>query len=440
MRKEESKSVTIQELKLKDIKVTLTYIKTIINSDKIQTLLVKPFFELKDISDYRSYLKSLMGIKTVSSEEEKDLQLAKGDVAIQLCGEIYLLPVQQTRVDSVNEATVETTIQGPRFAFTENLIANLNILRSRYQNPHLTVEVQTLGEMSNMDAAVIYDKTVVNSAVLDIVMKKLEEIDEPIVETTEKLQNIFTDGRRTLFPVSITTERPDRVVYNIAQGKVVIFINGSPFALIAPAVFWDFLTSMDDLYQTYWVSQFFRSLRFLGLLIGLVLPALYVGIVSYNPELLRSQLAISITASRQGVPYPSFIEVLFMLIMMELLVEASIRLPKAISSTATTVGGLILGQAATEASLVSNIMIIIVAAVAISNFSIPLNQMSYAIRIIKYVLLIFGTLYGLIGLAVGLVTLTFYLTSISSYGEPYFKIPIQRKPNELKGVTFQNGE
>jgi hypothetical protein len=218
------------------------------------------------------------------------------------------------------------------------------------------------------------------------------------------------------------TERTDRIALNLAQGKMVILIEGSPFGLILPAVFFDFMSSMEDLYQPYWVSRFLITLRYLGLFISLLLPGLYVAITSYNPEVFQVQLALGIAGSRSSVPYPSYLEVLFMLIMMELLTEASIRLPKSIGSTATTVGGLILGQAATEAGLVSNIMIIIVSAVAISNFVIPINEMSFSMRVMKYIILLLAAMTGMIGLVIGLMGLLLFLVRLDSFGKPYLKM------------------
>ena len=230
---------------------------------------------------------------------------------------------------------------------------------------------------------------------------------------------MITRHKSFLFPTIVITERPDRIAYNLSKGKVIVMMEGTRFALILPSVFYDFMSSMDDLYLPSWIAKFLVLLRYLGLGTALLLPAMYVGITAYNPELFRVQLALSIAGSRMSVPYPAYIEVFFMLIMMELLTEASIRLPKAIGPTATTVGGLILGQAATEAGLVSNIMIIIVSAVAISNFVIPINEMGFAMRVTKYLLLIVSTFTGLIGVIFGLIGIIYYLVSLNSFGRPY---------------------
>lgn len=248
-------------------------------------------------------------------------------------------------------------------------------------------------------------------------------------QSGEQLLDIIKKSNRALVPLMLVTERPDRIAVNLAAGKIILLVSGSPFAVILPTVMKDFMSSMADIYQTYWVGRFLQLLRYIGFTTSLVLPGLYVAVTSYNPELFRVQLALSIAGSRQGVPYPSFIEVLIMLFMMEMLTEASIRLPKAIGPTATTVGGLILGQAATEAGLVSNIMIIIVSSVAISNFVVPINAFSFTLRIMKYFVLAMGTIFGLVGVVIGFFMLVAYMVKLDSFGEPYLTL-VQSKPSQ----------
>jgi hypothetical protein len=212
------------------------------------------------------------------------------------------------------------------------------------------------------------------------------------------------------------------VVFNLAEGKIAVMLDTTGFAILLPVIFNDFFVAMDDKIQLPFIGRFLKLLRVIGVVMTLWLPALYVAFASYNPEFVRVQIALLIAGSRATVPYPSFVEVLIMLIMMEFLTEASLRLPRAIGPTATTVGGLILGQAATEAGLVGNIMIILVSVVAISNFMIPLNMMSFSIRVLKYFFVIAAAMIGLVGVVVCLVGFTMYLCSQRSFGQPYFKM------------------
>lgn len=332
------------------------------------------------------------------------------------------------------ETNIEPTIQGPELGLSEDIQTNLNIIRHRYHNISLKIETHQIGTSINQTLAILYDQENVNDSVLKNLQEKVKNLNHSVILSSSELQRLLNDKKWTFMPIMMITERTDRVIQNIAGGKVVLILDGTPNAIIAPSVFFDFMTSMDDKYLPFGVSKFLKVLRYFGLFICLLLPGVYVAVTSYNPEVLRSELAFSVAGSRVGVPFPSFIEVLFLLVFMELLTEASIRLPRAVSGTATTVGGLILGTAATEAALTSNIMVIIVSAVAIATFAIPINEMSFAIRLIRYVLLFFGTIAGITGLILSFLAFVLYLTNLESFGEPYLKLFIQRKKVETKGV------
>ena len=413
----------------------LLYIKTVVNGTDLQECVIKPFFELPTEHHYKAYLTSLPQQQELKGKEQILDEMTRGSIVVIVQGSILLLDIKKVNTDSVQQVNLEPTLQGPELALSEDIATNINLIRQRYHSPSLTIEMQQIGQRSNQSLAIVYDSQSVNQAVLEIIKKKIESLHSPLIQTTAEMQRLLNDKKRSLLPTSMLTERTDRIIYNISGGKVVLLLDGNPVSLIAPAVFFDFMSATEDNYRPFWVTMFNKILRYLGLIICLTLPALYVAISSYNPEVFRFELALSVSGSRIGVPYPSFIEVLFMLIVMELLIEASIRLPKVIAGTATTVGGLILGTAATEAALTSTIMIIIVSAMAISTFVIPINELGFAIRIIKYGVLLFATIGGLLGLVLFLLGFIMYMANMDSFGEPYFKLFIQRKTAEVKGDT-----
>ncbi|MDZ5470479.1 spore germination protein [Bacillus sp. 31A1R] len=428
---EDSLDVKYQELYFLGQNVELIYINSICDTDKIQELVVKPFFEIQDIRKFETYLKSLQSYQEFEDMEKALKEVLRGGLVLLTCKSVHILSLKNYVSEGVKKAEVETTIQGPQMALSDDLQQNINMIRHRYHQPSLIVEKEEVGSVSALELMIVYDKKKVDESILKNIKDKINEIksSKEMVQSAGEFQRLLTPQERTLFPVHMITERVDRVALNISQGKVVLMIEGAPFSLVLPAVFYDFMSSMEDLYQPFWVGKFLVSLRYLGLFISLTLPGAYVAITAYNPEIFKVQLALGVAGSRASVPYPAFLEVIFMLVMMELLTEASIRLPKSIGSTATTVGGLILGQAATEAGLVSNIMIIIVSAVAISNFIIPINEMSFAMRVVKYIILVVSTLGGTIGLIVSLFALIAYLVSLDSFGQPYLRLFM----NEAKG-------
>lgn len=403
--------------------VKVVYIESICDEKLLNSQIINPSLSTRDADVFEQYLKLIDECNQCTDVSEAVKELCRGAVVILFPDSFYYLPIPKHVNKQVLEASIEKTLQGPRIAFSENIMTNLNLIRHRYHHPGLIVENEEVGGDTNTKIAFLYDTTKVDHTLLESFRKRLQQIKDKkqSVLTAEEMQRLLNNSKRSFFPVFMVTERPDRVVMNLSMGKIVVLVEGNPTAIILPAVFFDFMASMADNYQTYWVGKFLLAMRYIAMFISLVLPGLYVVIVSYNPEIVRIQLALSIAGSRSAVPYPSFFEVLFMLFMMELIVESSIRLPQTISSAATTVGGLILGQAATEAGLISNIMVIVVSAVAISNFVVPISEMSFALRFIKYSILFLATIGGLPGLASGLLIFLVHLSKLESFGRPYFK-------------------
>lgn len=407
------------------------YIKPLINQELMQQIIIKPFFEMTSERKYISYLQALPQFQESQSKEQLKQEILNGNVLLFIQDEFFLLDLKYSFNDQANTTSVEPTIHGSQIALSDNIATNINLIRSNYHQPSLYVEYSTIGEVNNHKVAIIYDKQKVNEQVLKIIVEKLQKVDKQVITSTVQLNNYLNNKRISLFPQMVITERPDRIVYNLSGGKVILLVDANPQALIAPVFFFDFMSSMEDNYHTFVISFFLKLLRYIGLFISLLLPGLYIGITSFAPEVFRTELALTIASSRIGVPFSSFVEVLFMLFFMEMLLEASIRLPKSVSATATTVGGLILGSAVTEASLASDIMIIIVSAVAISTFVIPINEMAFSIRVVRLFLILASTIFGLAGLTMGLYVLIMYLVSIDSFGEPYLKF-YRNKDNKVK--------
>ncbi|MBS4201985.1 spore germination protein [Bacillus sp. FJAT-49732] len=417
-------------LHIENKQIELIYIKTVVDGEKLQSIVIKPFFEMNSMENIEAYLTSLTNQQEILSEEQVLQELSKGSVAIGVNGTVLLFDFKKVHTDVPLLSNVEPTIQGPQYALSEDIMTNLNMIRQRYHHPSLKIDMFTIGNKSNQSLAVVYDQeTVKKEALLDI-KSRIHSLDNDVFLASADVVRYLNNKKRTLLPNTLLTERTDRISYNLSGGKVIILLDGDSNAILAPAVFFDFMTAMEDNYHPYWITKFTTFLRYIGFFNCLALPGLYVGVTSYNPDIFRSELALSVAGSRVGVPYPSYIEVLLMLIVMELLTEASIRLPKAVSATATTVGGLILGTAATEAALTSNIMIIIVSAVAISTFVIPINEMSFAIRVARYVILFFSTIAGMAGLALSLIGFVMFMANKNSFGEDYFKLFIQGKKEE----------
>lgn len=402
-----------------DIKII--FLRSLTNSDTVNRFIVLPSYEM-DLEAYEKYLSTFPGCEETQDKQQIMEFVLKGYIYIRIEDSSYLFDAMKIEYSGITSSITEAIVQGPNDALTENIEINMNLIRRRYQSKDLKVDAMTIGNVSKTTIAIMYDDTRVDGEVLKEIKSRLSQVSVDILQSAGELEKYISEHKYRIFPTTIVTERPDRVVFNLSEGKIAILMNTVGYAIIAPSVFNDFFTAMDDKIQLPLVGWFMEMIRYIGLFITVTLPAFYVAFTSYNPEILKVQITLLIAGSRAAVPYPSFVEVVFMLLMMEFLIEASLRLPKAIGPTATTVGGLILGQAATQAGLVSNIMIIIVSAVAISNFVIPLNMMAFTVRVLKYFLIFFAATFGLIGIVVSTVGVVMYLSGMRSFGKPYLKM------------------
>jgi len=402
--------------------ILLMYLSSMTDDTLIRKEIVHPFQSARTAEDFAHILSSMLTGSKLKDETELLEAIYSGHAIILFNDAFYKIKVAKSINDKPKSATAETTLQGPQLGFSEDVDTNLLLIRKRYPQKRLVAEKLHLGKLSKTPAYLVYDSDKVDREALKLFRDKLQGIDVDVIQAVGQVDAVISGTRFRWFPTLVSSERPDRVTHNLAQGKIVLMLDGTPFCLIGPAVFYDFISAMDDVYQPFVISRSLVILRYIGIALTVLLPALYVAIVSYNPEIFRVQFALSIAGSRAAVPYPSFIEVTIMLFLIEALIEASLRLPRYIGSTATTVGGLILGQAAQQAGLVSSIMIIITSVVAISNFLIPINTMSFALRVAKYPLIMLAAFFGIAGLVTGIYAIGIYAANLQSFGKPYFRL------------------
>ncbi|NOU99401.1 spore germination protein [Paenibacillus planticolens] len=333
-------------------------------------------------------------------------------------GLIMNLSVSQHR--SVESPITENVLQGPMNAFNESLDVNTALIRQQIRSSQLKMWETIVGTASLTRVAVFSYSNAVDLDLLSHLKERLEKIQtDGLQDSAQLLRLLMSRKKMFLFPMAVSTERPDRVSAALLAGKIIIMIDGSPFALIVPSVYTDFWHSPEDRYVNPYVSYFLLTLRFLAMLINLFLPAMYVALTSVNVDVNRLEISLAAAASREGVPYPVFVETLLMLIVIDFITEAGVRLPKTISSTVTMVGGVVLGQAIIQANIVSHLLVIVVAATAITNFIVVDYQMGLVQRILKYFVVIGATIAGLLGIVFCFVCLVIYLSCLESFGAPY---------------------
>lgn len=314
----------------------------------------------------------------------------------------------------------EIVIKGPHEAFVENIRTNTSLLRRFTNNENLVIENIDVGKLTKTKCAVCYMKNIANNDLVAETKYRINNLDIETLLSSGQLEQLISDNNSLGLPKVLSTERPDNAAYHLLDGRIVILVNGSPNALILPAILIDFLTSPEDRNLKTIFANFLRGLRILASFFALLLPALYVSVTSFHIEILPTELLFSILSAREGVPFPIIFEILIMEISFEIIREASLRVPSAIGSTIGIVGGLVVGQAAVSAGVVSPILVIIVAITALSSFAIPDYSFSFHLRVFRFLFILLGYMSGFLGIGIGLFVYLSLICDMNSFGVSYF--------------------
>lgn len=331
----------------------------------------------------------------------------------------YILNTRGWQQRGVEEPVTEAVIRGPREGFTENLRTNTALVRRRLKDPHLRVKQLKVGKRTNTDVNLMYIKGVANEDIVDEIERRIRNIDYDGILESGYIEQFIQDSSWSPFPQLQNTERPDKVTANLLEGRVAIFVDGTPLVLIAPAIFVQFYQSPEDYYERFMAGTLIRFLRVLSLFIAIFLPSLYIAFSSYHPEMIPSRLVIAMAAGRSTVPFPSIVEAILMEVSIEILREASIRLPGLIGPTIGIVGALVIGEAAVSAGIVSPIMVIIVALTTIGSFATPSYSAAISFRMLRFPLMIAAAMFGLYGIMLVTIMIIIHLCSLKSFGVPY---------------------
>jgi len=349
------------------------------------------------------------------------LPLMSGETVLLVDGydKAIIVGTREMQSRGVQEPVSESVVRGPREGFTEVIRSNTALIRRRVRDPNLVQKTFTVGRRSKTPVVVSYIKGIANPKLVERVEKRIKEIDiDDLIEAGE-IEQFIEDNNLSPFPQIQNTERPDKAAAALMEGRVVIMVDGTPFVLIMPANLYQFFQSPEDYYERWIIGSILRSLRWLGSLLATFAPAIYVAIISFHPGMLPTTLVLSVAASRQGVPFPAFVEALLMEVTIELLREAGARLPKAIGQTIGIVGGIIVGDAAVRAGITSPFMVIIVAITAISSFIIPSYSAAIAFRVIRFPIMILATTLGMYGILLSFIFINIHLVVLKSFGANY---------------------
>lgn len=439
-----SSYIVYREKYINNIKIDIIYNEVLTDQDKMSNFIYRSLDHIEKIYQEKELLYDVIKnnisnikIKEINNYQDICKYLNNGFVILLIEDDYSLaLEVKKNLTRSIEKPMTETTIRGAMDSFTENIETNIGLIKRRLKTNKLWNEDMELGKYTKNKISILTIKGLTDSKIKDNIINKLNSLEIDGVTDTGTLKHLIENETKTIFPTSITTERPDKVVSSLLRGKTVIIIDNCPFVLIMPIDINDFFLSQDDKDSNYVNNSLTRILRYLAFFITILTPGIYIALTTFNQEMIPLELLTSFASQRSTVPFPAFFEALLMFVSFEILRESDYRIPNVSNSALSIVGALILGEAAVNAGIVSPIMIIIVAITAISALVIVEPELSNAIKWYRILFMLGGTTIGIFGIFIVFIIFTTNLCSINSYGKS-FTMPFTPINSDIKNSIIK---
>ncbi|MDA2058777.1 MULTISPECIES: spore germination protein [Bacillus] len=399
----------------------ISYYRPSLDGEKLQkylmpTLLERPNASLEELKEHIP----MSGITITNDLQKIEDMVLKGHAIIQLNQQDQKCMLANIAIDNYRAPTPplnESTVIGPQEGFVEDIDTNINLVRKRLPVLDLQTKEMIIGEFSKTKVVMMYLDNLAEKDNVDFLEESLSALEYDQINDSAYLQELM--GEKSIFPLYINTERTDRVTKALIDGKIAIFVDGSPSVLLTPVSYFDFFISPEDYNVSWMYATFSRILRLIAVLFSICATPLYVAVLNYHYELIPSDLLETLILSRAQVPFPPLIEALFLELAIDLLREAGARLPMKVGQTLGIVGGIVIGQASVQAGLTSNILLIIVALSALASFITPIYKMGNAVRLLRFPFLAFAEIGGLFGISLGFIFLFTHLFRLTSLRKPY---------------------
>jgi hypothetical protein len=415
---------------------SFSFISTLIDESILQNsvlpyLLEKPFETINDI-------KKIIPLADVEISEDQSVieqKLYNGYVLLTLESDrknFVFLAAQKELVRSITTPEVEFSVIGPKEAFVESIEQNVNLIRKRLPVKELILEELTVGSLSKTKVIIMHIDGIADPSNVQTVTERIKSVEFDAITDSSYIVQLISDNKNSPFPQLLDTERPDRVTAVLAEGKVAIFVDGSPQVLITPTTLVEFFSSFEDYFLNWILSSFFRLIRLFAVAFSILITPVYVATLSYHYELIPKDLMNTLVTSRREIPLPPILEALFLELTIELLREAGARLPTKVGQTIGIVGGIVIGTASVEAGLTSNVLLIIVALAALASFTTPVYKMGNAIRLLRFPFLFFAELWGLLGIVFCFCLLMTHLIRLTSLNRPFLEPIYPPRITDLK--------
>lgn len=426
----ENKDVNIREFKILGFDACIAFLDGLSDADAISSDIIRACVTLKTeyvpaAENRLTFLEEevLYACQLKSAETFSEIvrMMLDGLCALFIdgCPGVLMIDTRDLPHRAVGHTNNESVVLGSQEGFVENLRVNISLVRKHLRSSSLVTEMISVGSHNRLNAAILYVDGVTDMEAVKEAKKRLKQIELESVSGTGQIQQLIEDHPYSLFPQILQTERPDRTAAGLSEGQFAILADNSPYALLAPSTLYHFIHASDDTFMRWQYGTFLRIIRVLGMLLSLLLPAVYLALTQYHSHLLPMSLLTSIAEARSNLPFPIVGEILIMEFSFFLINEAGTRIPSQIGSALGIVGALILGQAAVSASIISPILIIIVALTGLGNFVVPSYSFSLAIEMDRLALMLAGAFFGLYGVVLGLLLLLSSLCSMRSFGAPF---------------------
>lgn len=429
-------------------RICLFYVNGLTLSQTIQDNIIRPLVEIKyrvksgGIEDIHDLLSDLLSAGEVSEEPSLSVGIEKF-----LCGETLLLMEGQRKCliietrgwqsRGIQQPTNQKSVRGPKESFTETLLYNTAMMRRKIKSPKLKFEIMKVGCYTKTDVCLAYVDGLADSGLVNTVRGRIRKVDNvDYLLDSGHLEQLIDDHPKSVFGTIALNEKPDIVAAKIMEGRVAIIVDGTPFVLTVPMLFVEGFHAAEDYYNRPFYANILRLLRIFAYLVTLLLPAVYIALVNFHQEMIPEKLLYTIIKAHDGIPLPSFLEVLMMLVLYEILREAVLRLPTPLGSTIGIVGGLIIGQAAISAGIVGGPVVVVAAITFIT--SAVVNPSVDSVVILRIVLLVLAGVLGIFGILLGIFGIFVHLCSLKSFGVPYMMpfVPVNRQGLEDAAVRF----
>lgn len=430
------------------VRMSVVYVDALVNKITIQGNIIKPCveakFRLKDIkiSNIKNIFQDVLSAGDVKEEAMLSNGISEvmfGQTLLLMDGQVKGLIIETRGWQSrgIQQPNVQKSLYGPQEAFTETLLFNVGLMRRKIRSEKLKTEILRVGNSSKTDICLVYLDGVADTGLVNTVRGRIVKVkDIDYLLDAGHLEQLIEDSPKSLFGTVGMQEKPDIAAAKVMEGRVAIIIDGSPFVLTVPLLFIEGFHAAEDYYSRPFYANVIRFLRIFSYIITLLLPAIYIALVNFHQEMIPEKLLYTIMKAKDGIPLPTFLELLLMLVLYEIIREAVLRLPSALGSTIGIVGGLIIGQAAIDAGIVGG-PVVVVAAITFMTSAV-VNRTTDSVVILRIIMFILAGIIGIFGILLGLFGLFVHLCALESFGVPYMMpvVPINKKGMQDAAFRF----